>query len=308
MEIDGKKLETDALLTIVIPVYNEEKSLERLVPVILEVCEQNNWQAIFVNDGSSDNSAKILEMLTQFSSKATVFHHKINRGYGAALKSGIRRTKTPYLITMDADGQHRVEDIRELLDVALSTNADLVIGRRDKYSSESVYRTIGKKLIYLFTSILMPLPVKDINSGFKLYRTRLAKIFLQLCPDSMAFSDVMTLVFVYRRHLVLEHPIQVLPRSSGRSTITTRTAFETIIEIFNIILLFNPLRIFLPLSFSMILVGIFWSAGVYIIVRRGMSVGGMLAIVTGLVFLAIGLLSNLISDWRMRELEEQIES
>lgn len=290
-----------------IPVYNEAQSLTTLTPAVLQLCQKHNWQVIFVNDGSSDRSGEILESLTRTSEIALVVHHKINRGYGGALKSGIRRVRTPYVLTIDADGQHPLDHIEEVLHFALAHDADLVIGRRNPQAVQDSYRAIGKKLIYWFTRFLMPLQIHDLNSGFKLYRTTLAQAFSSLCPNSMAFSDVITLVFLHQRCLVMEYPIQTLPRRSGKSTINTYTALETVIEIFNIILLFNPLRVFLPLSIFFILTGLGWGTGVYLVVGRGMSVAAMLAIVTGLIFIVIGLLANQISSWRMAELEEKIE-
>jgi hypothetical protein len=122
-----------------------------------------------------------------------------------------------------------------------------------------------------------------------------------VCPDTMAFSDVMTLVFLNERRLVLEYPIRIFPRKAGQSTITTLTAFETVIQVLNISVMFNPLRIFLPISVFCILVGIGWGIPI-ILLGRGVSVGAMLAIVTGLLFFVLGLLASQLSAIRMERL------
>ena len=115
-----------------------------------------------------------------------------------------------------------------------------------------------------------------------------------LCPDSMAFSEVITLVFVSDRHLVVEHPIRIRERIAGSSTITTATAFQTMMEILNIVVLFNPIRVFLPVSLISVLLGVLW--GLPIVLRGGgVSVGAMLAIVTGIIFFFLGLLAEQIS-------------
>jgi uncharacterized membrane protein YcfT len=156
----------------------------------------------------------------------------------------------------------------------------------------------------MFARLLMPLPIQDLNSGLKLYRTELAKKYIRICPDTMAFSDVITLTFIKQRDMVLEHPVTTRPRVAGKSTINLYTAFETLMEILNIAVLFNPLRLFLPVSLLCILVGLVWGISRLLIVGQGISVRAMLAIVTGLIFFVLGLLANQISALRMEQLQE----
>jgi hypothetical protein len=288
------------LLTVVVPVYNEGEILPVIAPGLVEFCRVRNWNIIFVNDGSRDNTGQILDGLD--SSNVHVIHHKVNRGYGGALKTGISQAMTPYVVTIDGDGQHDPQDVERLLQFAIEKDADLVVGKRDAGVS-NLYRSLGKFLIRSFTKILMPLPITDLNSGFKLYRTELAKKYITVCPDSMAFSDVITLVFLSERNLVLEHPIHISPRRAGQSTINTFTAIETLIQVLNITLMFNPLRVFLPISLLCILAGLGWGIPI-VLLGRGVSVGAMLAIVTGLLFFMLGLLASQLSSIRMERLRD----
>lgn len=283
-------------LTIVIPAYNEEESLPALLPRLLRFAHARNLRVVVVDDGSKDRTGEILA--AHRDPALHVVTHKVNRGYGGALKSGIRAVSTPLAITIDADGQHRFEDVVRLHRHLLATDADMVVGSRTgKAANASAYRALGKFLIRRIARFLMPVPVHDINSGMKIYRADLAKAYLPLCPDSMAFSDVMTLVFVSQRHRVLEHPIRILARAGGTSTISTRTAFQTVLEILNIVLLFNPARVFLPISAAMACGGV--ALGLPIaLAGRGVSVGSMLAIVAGLVFFFMGLVAEQLSMLR----------
>lgn len=292
-------------LSIIVPVYNEAENLPGFIPRAIEFCQQRGWNLIFVNDGSQDATRRIL---AGFSARPNVciLHHKVNRGYGGALKTGIAHTTTPWLVTMDGDGQHNLEDVQRIFQFALERDADMVVGKRDTKTS-TAYRNAGKSLIRAFTKFLMPLPITDLNSGFKLYRTELAKRFMTVCPDSMAFSDVITLVFLHERSLVLEYPIHVLPRKLGRSTITLYTAFETVIQVLNTVLMFNPLRVFLPLSLLCILAGVGWGIPI-VLLGRGVSVGAMLAVVTGLLFFVLGLLASQLSAIRMERLRDKTAS
>jgi glycosyltransferase involved in cell wall biosynthesis len=291
------------MLTIIVPVYNESELLPVIAPQIIEYCQPRQWQVIFVNDGSKDGSAKYLDSLPN-PPTVRVFHHKVNRGYGGAIKTGLLHVDTPYCITIDADGQHNLQDIEIVFRQALEKDADMVVGNRGQQGDISAYRALGKRLIRVFTRLLMPLPIQDLNSGFKLYRTDLAQKFQRVCPNTMSFSDVITLVFINQGNLVLEHQITVNPRQAGKSTINTFTAFETVLEIMNIILMFNPLRIFLPISAFFVLIGLAWGTFIYIVNTHGVSVGAMLAIVTGLIFFVLGLLANQVSAMRMETLND----
>jgi glycosyltransferase involved in cell wall biosynthesis len=265
-------------------------------------CRSRGWELVLVNDGSTDRTASILAGLDG-TPGVRVRHHKVNRGYGGALKTGLLVAGSPLAVTMDADGQHDLNDLERLLQFSREMDADLVVGDRGRQASSGLYRNIGKWLIRRFAALLMPLKVRDLNSGFKLYRTELVQRYLHLCPDSMAFSDVITLVFIKKRHLVVEMPITVRKRKGGKSTINTFTAIQTVMEILNIAMLFNPLRIFLSLSAVCLLFGFGW--GIPILLRnRGVSVGAMLAIVTGLLFFFIGLIAEQLSAMRLGMLDE----
>lgn len=290
------------LVTVVVPVYNEEQALRWFAPCLIEICRSRGWATVFVNDGSRDDTKQILDQLSAFP-QVRVVHHKVNRGYGGALKTGISHVTTPFLVTMDGDGQHSAYDVEKILQFAIETNADMVVGRRDERGVSGAYRTIGKFLIRSFAKILMPLPIADLNSGFKFYRTELAKRYMTVCPDSMAFSDVITLVFLNEHNLVLEYPIQVSPRKTGQSMINTFTAFDTLIQVLNIALMFNPLRLFLPISALCILTGFGWGIP-FVLLGRGVSVGAMLAIVSGLLFFVLGLIASQLSAIRMERLRE----
>jgi glycosyltransferase involved in cell wall biosynthesis len=292
----------NTLLTVVIPVYNEEQALPLFAPCLIELCRSRGWMTIFVNDGSSDHTRQILDRFST-SQDVRVVHHKVNRGYGGALKTGIGHVTTPFLVTMDGDGQHDPHDVAKILEFAIERDADMVVGKRDERSASGTYRSLGKFLIRSFTNILMPLPITDLNSGFKFYRTEAAKRYMTVCPDSMAFSDVITLVFLNEHNLVLEYPIQVLPRKTGQSTINAFTAFETVIQVLNIALMFNPLKLFLPLSALCILVGFGWGIP-FVLLGRGVSVAAMLAIVTGLLFFVVGLIASQLSAIRMERLRD----
>jgi glycosyltransferase involved in cell wall biosynthesis len=287
-----------ALLTIVIPAFNEAENLTVILPSLIEACQQQHWNLIIVNDGSSDSTKEVLASF-QNSNRFSVVHHKLNKGYGAAIKSGIVASDTDYVITMDADGQHRVEDVAKLFACLQRNDADMVVGSRRGTKSATVSRGMAKGIIRLLAKILMPVPIYDINSGMKIYSTQLARGYLHLAPDTMAYSDIITLVFINNRHLVLEEPITIASRLKGKSTIGVQTLFQTIMEIINILVLFNPMKIFLPISLLTFIITMFWGIPL-ILAGRGVSVGTLLGIISTLIFFFLGLITEQLSQIRRK--------
>ena len=230
-------------LTIVIPCFNEEESISQFFPELLSFAKEHSFLVIVVDDGSSDHSFERLEEIAREHSVLTVLHHKRNRGYGAAIKTGMEEVRTEFAITMDADGQHRLQDVLACFNAIRETDADLIVGARSNNASGN-YRKFGKFLIRAFASSLFYLPVKDLNSGMKCYRMAEARPYLELCPDTMAFSDIILLLMLNDSKKVGEVPIEIMPRNTGKSTIGAATAMVTIAEILNLSVLLRPMTTF----------------------------------------------------------------
>ena len=284
-------------LTVIMPCYNEAGSLRSFLPEVLNLAGPQGWRMIAVDDGSTDESAVILEAMSAHYPELRVIRHNTNKGYGAALKTGIKNTVTEFAVTIDADGQHFPDDIPRLIQKQKETDADLVVGSRTDHSAGGRYRSAGKWAIRKVAHILTETQVSDLNSGMKLFRTGKAKELIRLCPDSMAFSDVLTLSFTAERNLVVEEPIRIRPRTSGASTIGITTAFDTLHEILNIVMLFNPIRIFLPIAMLMFMLGLLWGIPI-MIAGRGVSVGAALLMLTGVMVFLLGLIAEQLSKLR----------
>lgn len=283
------------LLTIVIPCYNEGENIPQHMSGLLDFCQQEGYDIVFVNDGSSDNTA---ELLTKYKHDCLkVINHKVNKGYGGAIITGIRHAETKYVITIDADGQHRLEDVKKLLTQIVESNADMIVGSREGQRSASITRGLGKWIIRKVAKFLMPMDIYDLNSGMKIYNRELALKYLHLCPNTMAYSDVIALLFINNRHLVIEEPIEVLERTGGKSTIGVKTAIDTVMEIVNIVMLFHPFRIFVPISFICLALGLIWAVRCYVINMELPILSSVLIISSVIVFL-MGLVSEQLAEIR----------
>lgn len=169
-------------LSVYFPCYNEEKNItntfNKALPVLKKVAK--NWEIILINDGSKDNTLKVLKSLkAKCPDKVTIINHPQNRGYGAAFKSGAYAAKYPWITFTDADGQFDFSEIVHLIDVQKKTKADLVIGY---YKARQVpsFRIWGSAAWQLAVYILFGLKVKDIDCGFKLFRKQVLDTIPQL--------------------------------------------------------------------------------------------------------------------------------
>ena len=283
-------------LTIVIPCYNEEENIPVFFPELQKFAEEHDFQVIAVNDGSKDNT---LQELQKFAGEhIRIVSHKCNRGYGGAIKTGLRAATTEFAITIDSDGQHRLEDVVKCYDYIQQTNADMVVGARQNNESGS-YRTLGKWVIRTFASSLLELPVKDLNSGMKCYRMSETLDYLALCPDTMAYCDCILLLMVNDGKLVTETPIEIAPRTAGKSTIGTRTAIITLAEILNMAVLLRPQTTFCRLALIFMILGL--AHGTFTFIRSYIvtSTAVMLIVMSVLSFM-LGLLCEQLSQIRRK--------
>lgn len=283
-------------LSVIVPIYNEESNLPQLLDGWIKTCKTSGWNLILVDDGSKDRSFDILSKIPP-AKNVLVLHHKVNRGYGGAIKTGIRAAESECVVTIDADGQHEMASIAEMLKLLEDNDADMVIGSRGKSNATLTLRNIGKAMIRSVSRLLIPNKIRDLNSGMKLYRTELAKRYIRICPDTMAFSDIIALVFISEGALVLEHPITIKPRLGGSSTINLHSAVDTFLEIINIMMLFNPLRFFFPLAALFFLAGLGWGLPI-MIQGRGLSVGALFAFIVSIICLLLGLIAEQLSQIR----------
>lgn len=283
-------------LTIVIPTYNEEGCLEKVLSDLKDFSYVHNFKIIIVDDGSTDESRVIINRLID-SETVSCVHHKINKGYGAAIKTGIRSVNTRFVITIDADGQHRLPDILNLWQTIKESDADMIVGGRIYERDSTTMRGFGKSAIRFFVRFLIKVPVYDINSGMKIYRTDLAKKYIRLAPDTMAFSDVMTIVFIYFGRYVKEVPIQINKRIAGSSSINYRTGIDTLKEIMFIATVFAPYKFFSMLAGIILIITLTWGVP-FIFLGKGVTSATASGILVSLLLWSLGVIAQLISGIR----------
>jgi len=284
-------------LTVVMPVYNEEASVGGVLDDLLPAVESRGWSLLIVDDGSTDGTAAALAAAQ--SPCLRVMRHARNRGYGAALKTGIRSASTDLVACMDADGQHAVS---ELLKVAASASDNaMVVGQRKGLTQSPLWRVPGKWLLTFMARLLLGRRIPDLNSGLRVFRADVIRRYIHLCPDGFSFSTTSTFVLMHRGYSVSYVPIEVSPRG-GRSAVTVGTGFQAILLVVRLAMLLSPLRIFVPLAAASFFGGLLWTIP-YLMARRGVTVAAVLLILNGVLVLLFGLLADQIASLRKERFE-----
>ena len=239
--------------SIIIPCYNEKHAIRDTIEWILSVIRDSklkNVEIIAVNDGSTDGSEQVLNALTKehHSDDLLVVHHKRNQGYGAALKTGIRRSHSDYICITDADGTYPNDRIPDLIEQISSKDLDMVVGARIGPNVQySKIRSIPKMILVPWVSFLCGTEVPDMNSGLRIFRRDRSLDFLKLLPDGFSFTTTITICLLRNRYAVEFTPISYA-RRIGKSHIKP---IQDTLRFTQLILrtgmYFAPLRLLSPL-------------------------------------------------------------
>lgn len=278
-------------LSIVIPAYNESGGIAEVVDRVRKVASglAGHWELIVVDDGSSDDTAARAE-----AAGARVIRHLQNRGYGAALKTGIRRAAYEQVVILDADCTYPPEALPEL--VSHAADQDMVVGARTKGDVQiPLVRRPAKAFLGWLASYLSGFPIPDLNSGFRLMRREAVNRYLGLLPNGFSFTTTITLAMLVSGLAVTYVPIEY-HRRTGRSHIRPiRDTLGFFGLILRTVMHFNPLKIFLPLALLFIAGGaaVFCLSWAYL--DRPLDTTSLLLIVSGVQLGAVGMLADLIA-------------
>jgi glycosyltransferase involved in cell wall biosynthesis len=275
-------------ISIIIPAFNEETGLKKLLPELERLGYCSEHEIIIVDDGSTDKTA---EIATGFNVR--VIRHGNNKGYGASLKTGIRKANGNKVITLDSDGQHDPVYLTNAIDL-LETN-DMVIGERGADSFQVRNRKGGKKLIRKVGEYLVEQKLPDFNSGFRGFDRNLILSMLHIMPNGFSFSTTSTLAFLKEGYTIGTFPIKVEERQGRASTVKFfKDGSKTMLLLFRIIMLFNPLKVFVPGSILFTLLGIGWGVQGYLVFGR-FSNAAIILLTLGMFLFFFGLLADQIA-------------
>ncbi|HMD97606.1 MAG TPA: glycosyltransferase family 2 protein [Terriglobia bacterium] len=286
-------------VSVVIPAYNEEQAVGSVIAELQAVLRRHNIEAeiIVVDDGSADQTAQAAA-----AAGARVLRHRSNRGYGAALKSGIAAASHNYTVITDADGTYPCEYIPEMLDRL--DGSDMVVGARvGKNVRIPLVRRPAKWALNRLANYLTKARIPDLNSGLRAFRRDLVMQYFAILPDQFSWTTTITLAMHCDKYAVTYVPIDYRARR-GTSKIVPWDAGSFALLILRTVMLFRPLRIFVPVVILCLLYGII-KMTIDMIRDPNISASALLAFMSALIILLIGMLGDALAA-RLGRLNPQI--
>jgi len=225
--ISIQKEQSNFLVSIVIPLYNEEKSIRE----ILNKIPDHNWiEIVVVNDGSLDNSKDEVKKCER---DIKLINHNKNKGYGEAVLNGLKNAKGNIIITIDSDGQHNPNELYTLIKPILDNKADITVGSR--YLGKCnynvpLYTRIGESLVEKFLYILFRQKVGNNQSGYRAFKRKTIDIFKNIKFKDFVFATEILFKAGLKGYRLLEVPIILEPREYGFSKVSL---IKTAVKIFS---------------------------------------------------------------------------
>ena len=275
-------------VTILLPAYNEAGVIGETIRAIRAL--HPDFEILVVDDGSTDNT-----MREAMEAGANVWPHPYNMGNGAAIKSGLRCARGEWVLMMDADGQHKPEDIARLLEH--KDRYDMVVGARTRQSETSAHRDLANWVYNRFASYVTRFKVEDLTSGFRLVRLSVARQFIYLLPNTFSYPSTLTLGYLRSGRTVKYIPVQTKARVGKSKIKLLKDGARFFLIITKIASLFSPFRVFLPISMGFFVTGLCYYAYTFLTQGRFTNMSALLFNSSVIVFM-IGLVAEQISQMR----------
>jgi glycosyltransferase involved in cell wall biosynthesis len=275
-------------LTIVLPARNEAAALHTLLPDLR--ARFPDAEILLVDDASEDETPQIGR-----AHGCRVISHPYRIGNGAAVKTGIRAANGSVIALMDADGQHRPEDLERLLERFRSGGFDMVVGARDHEGHASHRRWAANGVFNRLASWMTNQRVVDLTSGFRVARAELMREFLSLLPNSFSYPTTLTMSFFRSGYTVDYVPVDVRDRVGASHIRPLRDGVRFLLIIFKIGTLYSPLKLFLPVSLLLFVVATALYGYTYLRSHQFTNMSALLYTTSLLTFL-IGLVSEQITN------------
>ena len=300
------------MISVVVPLFNEEKTLDALYRELAGVLERRGepWEVIFVDDGSTDGSRAALAELHDEAPNVVVVHLRKNFGKAAALQAGFLEARGEIVVTIDADLQDDPAEIPQLL-AKLDEGFDLVSGWKTRRNDPWTRRLLSKVFNWA-TAVVSGVRLHDVNCGLKAYRAETLE-GIRLYGELHRFIPVLA---SYRGFRVAEVAVNHRPRAHGGSRYGLSRYLRGFFDLLSVTFMgryrHRPLHLFGGVGLLMGLVGFVILVYLTIVKIGGAGIGhrplltlGVLLLVVGVQFVSLGLLSELITSQHEERVDER---
>lgn len=287
-------------VSIVLPAYNEEEAVGKVIADVKRAMDATDYsyEILVVDDCSTDRTAQVAEQ-----AGARVIRHSINRGSGAARRTGIRAARGEIIVMLDADGTYDAASIPKLL--AWFPEYDQVNGARtSEQGTLKPLRILAKEFIRRLAEYLAGTQIPDLNTGLKAFKRSVMLRYLWVLPDGFSCVTTMTLAFLTNGYRVKYIPTPYYPRIGKSKFHPLTDTANYLATVVRMITYFRPLRVYGPLAGILLGLGIFKSA--YDLLRpqkHSLEESDIILVAAGILIGAIGLLADLIVAQRRSDAE-----
>jgi glycosyltransferase involved in cell wall biosynthesis len=282
-------------VSIIIPAHNEERGIGPVLDGISSAmgAEGLEYEIIVVNDGSSDGTSEAAAR-----EGVRVIDLDINRGYGAAIKQGLKVARHELIAITDADGTYPAEALPGL--VRAMDGYDMVVGARtgDNVAIPLIRRP-PKWVLTTLANYLASADIPDLNSGLRVMRKPVIERFMNILPQGFSFTTTITLAMLSNDYRVRFSPIDYHSRTGKSKIRPIADTLNFLSIIVRTVMYFNPLKIFMPISAALL------AAGIAVLLYTGFVLGRVMDVTVGILIslgiqvAVMGLLADLI-DKRSR--------
>src|SRR5262245_9553873 len=300
------------MISVVVPLLNEEQSLEQLYHEVANALEplDQEFEVVFVDDGSTDGSLAVLSRLHDELPNVVVVHLRRNFGKAAALQAGFLEAKGEFIVTIDADLQDDPAEIPKLL-AKLDEGFDIVSGWKTR-RNDPFARRLFSKIFNWSTGAISGVHLHDVNCGLKAYRAEVLQ-GMRIYGELHRFIPVLA---AYRGYRIAEIPVNHRPRAHGRSRYGPERYLRGFFDLLSVTFMgryrYRPLHLFGGVGLLMGALGFvillylsiewFWGQGIG---GRPLFTLGVLLMVVGIQFVSLGLLSELITSQHEERIGER---
>ena len=293
------------MVSVIIPAYNEAQAIGETLRELsqgLSSCEFA-YEILVINDGSTDDTESIVRGMED--EHIRCISHRLNKGYGSAIVTGVKNAKGETVIWYDADGQHRPEDLIRVINKMEEENLDYCIGVRSSTSYQVKNRVFGKYILKKIVNLLAREPMQDFNSGMRAFKREVLLKYITLLPKRFGASTISSFIMQEAGNYAGgEVTIEVRSRT-GKSTVKPlRDGMRTLMLIMDIILLFRPAEVFGSIGIFFIVIGVVYGVALAILEGLGIPVLSAILCMGGIQTVFMGIMLSQISRLRLDNLDK----
>jgi glycosyltransferase involved in cell wall biosynthesis len=286
--------------TTIVPALNEEAAIMSTLGELRQHFPAA--EVLVVDDGSTDRTAINADAVPG----VRVLRHDVNRGYGAAIKTGVRHATYEVVAWYDADGQHTPQNLELLLESFVMKELHAAIGARSRGSAIDGRRVIGKAILGFFVQLVAGRRLPDVNCGVRVVRRHVLQRYLHLLPDGFSASVTSMLLLLKGGYRVEFVPIVTRPRIGTSSVKILRDGILAIQTLLRILVLFQAFHAFSAVAALLFFVGSIYGTATALIFGLGFPTLASVLVLSGVIMFFMGLLTDQVVALRMERLGENV--